>query len=121
MADRSRGQMPNVYSSKLFMGVLGQFQLEVATNLKWMKDITRTYSPGRAAAILPLLAVMSKLTNEAWKQLMYPVNASDTWTRVQTLIFGKSSTRYARMYYDEGRQALTADNTTKYQQLREVG
>ncbi len=54
-------------------------------------------------------------------QLMYPVDASDTWTRVQTLIFGKSSTRYARMYYDEGRQALTADNTTKYQQLREVG
>ena len=121
MADRSLGQMPNVYSSKLFMGVLGQFQLEVANNLKWMKDITRTYSPGRAAAILTLLAVMSKLTNEAWKQLMYPVDASDTWTRVQTLIFGKSSTRYARMYYDEGRSALTADNTTKYQQLREVG
>ena len=69
MADRSLGQMPNVYSSKLFMGVLGQFQLEVANNLKWMKDITRTYSPGRAAAILTLLAVMSKLTNEAWKQL----------------------------------------------------
>lgn len=69
MADRSLGQMPNVYSSKLFMGVLGQFQLEVANNLKWMKDVTRTYSPGRAAAILTLLAVMSKLTNEAWKQL----------------------------------------------------
>lgn len=243
MADRSLGQMPNVYSSKLFMGVLGQFQLEVANNLKWMKDITRTYSPGRAAAILTLLTVMSKLTNEAWKQLtgrelmldpitageagisagreaadeggawkglwaglsaawgeisgnlpyisggrigtnlvgdaidavgtikdaaeegssarawdtafwqmmnyityggqikksyqgegallaggvynkngqlMYPVDASDGWTRVQTLIFGKSSTRYARMYYDEGRQALTADNTTKYQHLREV-
>ncbi len=244
MADRSLGQMPNVYSSKLFMGVLGQFQLEVANNLKWMKDITRTYSPGRAAAILTLLAVMSKLTNEAWKQLtgrelmldpisavqegvsagreaaqqggawqglwkgvsaglgelmgnlpyisggrigtnlisdaidavgtikdaaeegssarawdtafwqmmnyityggqikksyqgegallaggvynkngqlMYPVDASDTWTRVQTLIFGKSSTRYARMYWDEGRSALTADNTTKYQQLVEGG
>ena len=244
MADRSLGQMPNVYSSKLFMGVLGQFQLEVANNLKWMKDITRTYSPGRAAAILTLLTVMSKLTNEAWKQLtgrdlmldpitageagisagreaadeggawkglwaglsaawgeisgnlpyisggrigtnligdaidavgtikdaaeegssarawdtafwqmmnyityggqikksyqgegallaggvynksgrlMYPVDASDAWTRVQTLIFGKSSTRYARMYYDEGRQALTADNTTKYQQLVEGG
>ena len=54
-------------------------------------------------------------------QLMYPVDASDTWTRVQTLIFGKSSTRYARMYYAEGRQALTADNATKYQHLREVG
>lgn len=69
MADRSLGQMPNLYSSRLFMGTLGQFQLEVANNLKWMKDITRTYSPGRAAAILTLLAVMSKLTNEAWKQL----------------------------------------------------
>ncbi|MFR2457823.1 MAG: hypothetical protein ACLTAO_01475 [Christensenellales bacterium] len=121
MADRSLGQMPNLYSSRLFMGTLGQFQLEVANNLKWMKDITRTYSPGRATAILTLLAVMSKLTNEAWKQLMYPVDASDTWTRVQTLIFGKSSTRYARMYWDEGRSALTADNTTKYQQLVEGG
>lgn len=28
---------------------------------------------------------------------------------------------YARIYYDEGRQALTADNTTKYQQLVEGG
>ena len=244
MADRSLGQMPNLYSSRLFMGTLGQFQLEVANNLKWMKDITRTYSPGRATAILTLLAVMSKLTNEAWKQLtgrelmldpitageagisagreaadeggawkglwaglsaawgeisgnlpyisggrigtnlisdaidavgtikdaaaegssarawdtafwqmmnyityggqikksyqgegalmangvynkngqlMYPVDASDTWTRVQTLIFGKSSTEYARKYWDEGRSALTADNTTKYQQLVEGG
>ena len=50
-------------SSRLFMGTLGQFQLEVANNLKWMKDITRTYSRARAAAILTLLAIMSKLTN----------------------------------------------------------
>ena len=244
MADRSLGQMPNVYSSKLFMGVLGQFQLEVANNLKWMKDITRTYSPGRATAIFALLAVMSKLTNEAWKQLtgrdlmldpitageegisagreaaeeggawqglwaglsaawgeisgnlpyisggrigtnligdaidavgtikdaaaegssarawdtafwqmmnyvtyggqfkktyqgegalmangvynkngqlMYPVDASNGWTRIQALLFGKSSTEYARRYWDEGRSALTADNTTKYQQLVEDG
>ena len=72
MADRSLGQIAQpVHTSRLFMGTLGQFQLEVANNLKWMKDITRTCnSPGRAAAILTLLAVRSsKLTNEAWKQL----------------------------------------------------
>lgn len=54
-------------------------------------------------------------------QLMYPVDASDTWTRIQAMVFGHSSTEYARMYYDEGRQPLSDDNTQKYLDLVESG
>ena len=54
-------------------------------------------------------------------QLMYPVDASDTWTRIQAMVFGYSSTEYARMYYDEGRQPLSDANTQKYLDLVEAG
>lgn len=54
-------------------------------------------------------------------QLMYPVDASDTWTRIQAMVFGHSSTEYARMYYDEGRQPLSKENTQKYLDLVESG
>lgn len=54
-------------------------------------------------------------------QLMYPVDASDTWTRIQAMVFGHSSTEYARMYYDEGRQPLSDENTQKYLDLVESG
>lgn len=54
-------------------------------------------------------------------QLMYPVDASDTWTRIQAMVFGYSSTEYARMYYDEGRQPLSDANTQKYLDLVESG
>ena len=54
-------------------------------------------------------------------QLMYPVDASDTWTRIQAQVFGYSATKYARMYYDEGRQPLSNANTQKYLDLVEAG
>ena len=54
-------------------------------------------------------------------QLMYPVDASDTWTRIQAMVFGYSSTEYARMYYDEVRQPLSDANTQKYLDLVEAG
>ena len=54
-------------------------------------------------------------------QLMYPVDASDTWTRIQAQVFGYSATKYARMYYDEGRQPLSNANTQKYLDLVESG
>lgn len=54
-------------------------------------------------------------------RLMYPVDASDGWTRVQAQMFGYSSTKYARMYYDEGREPLTDENTQKYLDMVEAG
>lgn len=247
MADRSLGQMPNMYKSRLFMATFGQFQLEVDNTLRHtFKDIPKSMSTGRATGTLMLLSVMSYLTNAAFKklrgrsvmpdpidtgmdtvesfqktyeesggdiwsslwsagsaawegiadalpywnegrigqslvgsisdtisdisdaaeagddaakwntalwsmmdyvtfggqikktyqgigalmemgnynksgQLMYPVDASDTWTRIQAMVFGKSSTEYAVKYWDEGRSALTSGNTDKYLKLTAEG
>jgi hypothetical protein len=54
-------------------------------------------------------------------QLMYPIDTSDDWTKVQTVLFGKNSTAYARQYWDEGRQALSDDNTSLYERAVQEG
>lgn len=245
MADRSLGQMPNLYSSRTFMATLGQFQLEVHNTVaRLAKDIPRSFSPARAAGVIGLTALIGSMVNEVWERifgrdimldpigsiqegveagrasaqtngvlgglldgiaagaqdfagnlpyigngrlgtnllgdaayagariweairsgtdgdawnevfwtamdyvtyggqikksyqgagalmeggrytadgrLMYPIDASDTWTRVKSLILGQYSTDYARLYFDEGRVPLSSDNTARYLQLVQGG
>ena len=249
MADRSLGQMPNIYSSRTFMATLGQFQLEVANTLKWGgKDMIRTYGKAGGAARMGLSMILFALANMGWEQLtgrelfidplgsikdgidagkeaaeeegpwqgtwegvktaatgigqglpyigglfgggrigtnllgnawdagqtildavqagndgdawdaafwamtnyvtyggqfkksyqgagalmqngvydsqgrlMYPVDASDPWTRIQATVFGKSATYYARQYWDEGRAPLSTANTSTYEKLCQQG
>lgn len=69
MADRSVGQMPNMFNSRT-LGLLTQFQLEVNNQVSFLfKDLPRTYNKPELASALGQVFIYSYLFNELYEKV----------------------------------------------------